>query len=128
MSTRSFIGFSDENSKLVGIYCHYDGYPEHVGKVLVWYHNSFPAAEALLEGSHIRSIDNDGTVCRFGPGDGAAEQYDSLEEVLSSVYDYAYLYSVQDNCWKCFGHGHGIDYKTIIEYVIPGNMKFAETC
>lgn len=124
MSTRSFIGFCATNDKFFGIYCHYDGYPEHVGKILVEHHNSFAAVEALTEGSHIRNFDHDGTVCRFGEGDGAAEMYDSLEEVLSCGFDYAYLYSDQDNCWKCYGRDRGIYYNNIIEYKIPGNQPW----
>lgn len=120
MSTRSFIGYRDENDKFVGMYCHYDGYPEHVGKILVEHHNSFTAAEAIVEGSQIRNFDHDGTIVRFGDGDGAFEDYESLEEVLSCGFDYAYVYSTNDNCWKCYGRGGGIE-----EFDIPGNEPWA---
>ncbi|KAF2378557.1 hypothetical protein BSN82_17575, partial [Acinetobacter baylyi] len=50
MSTRSFIGYINDEDKFVGIYCHYDGYPGHVGAILVEYHNSFDAMEAIIEG------------------------------------------------------------------------------
>ena len=69
MSTRSFIGFVTENGEFTGNYCHYDGYPEHVGKILVEHHNSFSAAEAIAAGPQIRNFDHDGTICRFGDGD-----------------------------------------------------------
>lgn len=120
MSTRSFIGYRDENDKFVGMYCHYDGYPEHVGKILVEHHNSFTAAEAIVEGSQIRNFDHDGTIVRFGDGDGAFEDYESLEEVLSNGFDYAYVYSTMDNCWKCYGRSGGIK-----EFDIPGNEPWA---
>lgn len=34
MSTRSFIGIQNENNTIDGIYCHFDGYPAGVGRVL----------------------------------------------------------------------------------------------
>lgn len=97
MSTRSFIGYN--NGLINGIYCHYDGYPEHVGKILKQYHNSFEAMEALVDGPHIRNFDNDGTVCRFGVGDGGAETYDSVKEALDQGFDYVYLFNGE---WLCY--------------------------
>jgi len=34
MGTRSLIGVMDENGFVKGIYCHWDGYPEHNGRIL----------------------------------------------------------------------------------------------
>lgn len=124
MSTRSQIGYINENDELVGIYCHYDGYPNHVGKILVEHHNSIDAAERLLEGSHIRNFDHDGTVVRFGDGDGGVETYDSIDQALNSGFDYVYVYSTNDNCWKCYGHGGGIARNEVREYQIPGNTPW----
>lgn len=87
--------------KLELIYSHYDGYPSHTGKVLKEHHNSVEHCNALLAGAHIRNFDWDGTVCRFGEGDGAVETYDSLEDALSSVFDYVYLYGEEG--WRCYG-------------------------
>ena len=49
MSTRSFIGF-DNGIRLEGNYCHYDGYPSHVGMILVKHHNSYEAMRELVKG------------------------------------------------------------------------------
>ncbi len=35
MATRSNIGIVNEDGSITGIYCHYDGYPEYVGKMLL---------------------------------------------------------------------------------------------
>jgi len=123
MSTRSFIGYVNAIDKFVGIYCHYDGYPEHVGKILVEHHNSFAAMEDLLDGSHIRGFDHDGTISRFGEGDGSVETFDSVKDALNSGFDYAYVYSDNDNCWKCFGHSRDI-FGGIKEFEIPGNTPW----
>ena len=124
MSTRSFIGYINDEDKFVGIYCHYDGYPSHVGEVLVKYHNSFAAMEAIIEGAHIRNFDNDGTICRFGEGDGAVEIFDSVNEALNSGFDYAYVYSDNDNCWKCYCRDYGAVSKYTMECEIPGNTPW----
>ena len=124
MSTRSFIGFVTESGEFTGNYCHYDGYPEHVGKILVEHHNSFSAAEAIAEGPQIRNFDHDGRICRFGDGDDGTETYRYIEEALNSGYDYAYVFSDADNCWKCFGRDRDIYAKMIIELNIPGNTPW----
>ena len=116
MSTRSFICVAGEESGVRGIYCHYDGYPEHVGKILVEHHNSIGAAEKLIGGPQIRNFDHDGTVGRFGDGPSdASEIYDTKEEALNSGFDYFYQFSRKTNSWKCFGRRDG----AIVECEIP---------
>lgn len=111
MSTRAGIGRVNDRGGIDLIYSHYDGYPSHVGKILKEYHNSLEACCSLLGGAHIRNFDSDGTVCRFGEGDGAYETYGNVEEALSSGFDYVYLYG--DEGWKCYGNArrpmYGID-------------------
>jgi hypothetical protein len=121
MSTRSFICIVGQNGGFQGIYCHYDGYPEHVGKILVEHHNSFSAAEAIITGPQIRNFDHDGTVARFGDGTpDDSETYDTIDEALHNGFDYAYLFSEMDNCWKCFERD--CLYNNVIHEVrIPGN-------
>ena len=45
MATRSVIGIVNLDKSITGIYCHYDGYPENNGKILLnhytdadWFH------------------------------------------------------------------------------------------
>ena len=35
MSTRCFIGYRTEDKKINGVYCGHDGYPAHVGRILL---------------------------------------------------------------------------------------------
>jgi hypothetical protein len=123
MSTRSFICIVGQNGGFQGIYCHYDGYPEHVGKILVEHHNSFRAAELLVHGAQIRNFDHDGTVVRFGDGTvDDSETYDTIAEALHNGFDYVYLYRVvgskKDNRWQCFGRDRSTG-DMIAEYDIP---------
>lgn len=47
MSTRSWILLKNEN-ELKGIYCHFDGYYEHVGRILKEHYNSRSKVESLI--------------------------------------------------------------------------------
>lgn len=131
MSTRSFICIEGLDGGFQGIYCHYDGYPDHVGKILVEHHNSVSAAEAIVFGPQIRNFDHDGTVVRFGDGTPPvgtpddSEVYLGINDALNSGFDYAYLYSTQENCWKCFERDRL--YNSVIHEVrIPGNEPWLE--
>lgn len=125
MSTRSFICIEDDEQGYRGIYCHYDGYPEHVGKLLVEFHNSISAAEAIVHGPQIRNFDSDGMVVRFGDGTpDDSEVYLGLEEALGSGFDYAYFYSTQENCWKCFKSPRSSVNGYLQECEIPGNTPW----
>jgi hypothetical protein len=48
MSTRSFICKSLPNNTVVGVYCHYDGYPSGVGATLSTHYTTTPRVDALL--------------------------------------------------------------------------------
>jgi hypothetical protein len=119
MSTRSLIGYDD--GVIHGIYCHYDGVPEHVGRLLVKHHNSLDACTYIMEGSQIRNFDNDGTVVRFHDCDGSTchEVYSDVKDALNSCYDYVYLYDWKDNSWSCFT----LEYpsKTLKRVIIPSD-------
>ena len=75
MATRSTIGYETADGGYVGVYCHYDGYPNHMGPIL---HRMFHADVVIMVSkalavSGIRSIDTDGTF-DFGEGDPAAAE------------------------------------------------------
>jgi hypothetical protein len=75
MATRSTVGYEDADGGYVGVYCHYDGYPENMGPNL---HRMFHAdvvimvSKALRQGG-IRCINNDGTYEIFNDKGYAAE-------------------------------------------------------
>ena len=48
MATRSFICKSLPNNTVVGVYCHYDGYPSGVGATLSTHYTTTPRVDALL--------------------------------------------------------------------------------
>ena len=56
MATRSLIGFV-ENGNIVASYCHFDGYLEHNGRILLEFYNDYALAKELVLGGCISSID-----------------------------------------------------------------------
>jgi hypothetical protein len=49
MATRSHIGVKNVNGTVDYIYCHWDGYPEYVGKVLTEYYQDMDRVNALMK-------------------------------------------------------------------------------
>ena len=49
MATRSHIGKQLEDGSISYIYCHWDGYPEHNGKILKEHYTDETKVDALLE-------------------------------------------------------------------------------
>jgi hypothetical protein len=49
MGTRSNIGIRNDDNSITAIYCHWDGYPEHVGKILLNHYNSVGIVNELMD-------------------------------------------------------------------------------
>lgn len=58
MSTRSAIGIK-HGDRIKAIYCHYDGYTEHVGRALHTYYQSSPKVNGLIAQGDMSSIGAD---------------------------------------------------------------------
>lgn len=58
MSTQSAIGVIQINGKIRGIYCHYDGYVQGVGKKLQNFYNTQVKVEELIELGHLSKLEN----------------------------------------------------------------------
>jgi len=59
MATRSRIGIENENGTVSSIYCHWDGYPEHNGKVLKEHYTDRSKVEQLMELGDISSLNEE---------------------------------------------------------------------
>jgi hypothetical protein len=101
MSTRAAIGFALAEGGYTTIYSHYDGYPQHVGKILKQFHSNDSAARSIVRGSHIHHFDHDGVIARFGEGDGEVEYSQDMLEAIQG-YDYLYLWDFDQQKWRCF--------------------------
>ena len=62
MATRSNIGIVNEDGSVTGIYCHWDGYPEHNGKLLLKYYNTTGIVYELMDLGDLSSL-NENLYC-----------------------------------------------------------------
>lgn len=59
MATRSRIGMELENGTVKSIYCHWDGYPSHNGRILLEHYQDAEKVKALIELGDISSLEKE---------------------------------------------------------------------
>ena len=59
MATRSTIAIERKDGTVAQVYCHWDGYPEHNGKVLLEHYSDPAKRERLIEHGDISSLGED---------------------------------------------------------------------
>lgn len=111
MSTRSMIAISDADSNFYAVYCHFDGYVSHMGKMLQTYFNSTEKAVELVNEGELRSImpsnENESEVVLehfeecFEKRE--IEYYDTMEDMLDafrhSDREFIYLWDEELEGW-----------------------------
>ena len=70
MATRSFIGILNENETVTGVYCHFDGYPDGVGKKLMEHYSDRAKAAELIALGGLSSLGP-----RLAPEPGEAHSF-----------------------------------------------------
>jgi len=121
MATRSKIGVMNTDGTVKGIYCHWDGYPEGVGRMLVQHYNSTELANKLMDLGNLSSIGSeighkhsfdhhDPSMCTAygrdrGEANCEARLYASRREfsVANSWEDYIYLWDADAWLYKAVG-------------------------
>jgi hypothetical protein len=110
MATRSLIGINLNNGITKIIYCHWDGYPEHNGQLLVNEYTSPSAVFDLLELGDLSSLDATPASCTAYHRDrkepwGMVEPRDVSTSGLAGVgadYGVDYVYTYNDEFeWEC---------------------------
>jgi hypothetical protein len=103
MSTRATIACKQDDGRYKAIYLHFDGYPDHAGRVLKENHTTLDSARTLVAGGDIRSLANDGTPERFTDGNRAV-----VMPTRAALHEFArncgaeYIYVFEDEGW----HSH----------------------
>lgn len=117
MATRSRIGIEGKNG-ITSIYCHWDGYPEHNGKILVEHYADEAKIEQLMKLGNLSSLgaeigtkhDFDQRVegeCTFygrdrGEKNITARKHIDVEAFLDYREDFNYLF--RNGKWECFDY------------------------
>ena len=99
MSTRSHIGIKDSRG-ITGVYCHFDGYPEGVGKTLLENYDTEEKVNALIAEGDMSSLGATLEECKFYKEGPDTEPYTipDCEDVKEKYYqsgkwmDYSYLF------------------------------------
>ena len=123
MATRSHIGKMLPDNRVSYVYCHHDGYPEGVGRLLLNYYSTESMLNALLDMGNLTSLGADiglkndfkrpnGDFCLFygrdrGQEGENASNADFEDFVANDNVDYHYLF--ESGKWRCFKYGAEID-------------------
>lgn len=90
MSTRCRIGLTLPDGKIKSIYCHWDGYPDGVGKELQKHYNDPKKIEKLLELGDISSL-----------GDHYDEELSKMDWKMFDEKDLKKRAEIMDKCKNC---------------------------
>ena len=104
MSTRSMIAVQDADGACYAVYCHFDGYVSHMGRMLTTYFNSDEKAADLVNEGEVRAIEisaeNEVVLEYFEPAfdKREIEYYDTVVDMLNAFQnsDREYLYIWDD--------------------------------
>ena len=121
MATRSYIGVRNLDASVDYIYCHYDGYPSHNGKILTEHYTSLDKVKALMElgdlsilGPEIgeqqdfnnRETHNNNWCLAYGRDRGEQRvevKNNRFESVIKDDgVDYVYIFDYIKHQWECF--------------------------
>ena len=113
MATRSLIGIKLDNEIVKIIYCHWDGYPTHNGKLLIENYNSPATITELMELGDLSTLAETPAACKAYHRDrnepwGMVEPRDVNANEMTSVgieygVDYVYVYNNEFE-WECFDY------------------------
>ena len=120
MATRSNIAIVNQDKSISSIYCHWDGYPEYVGKMLLNHYTTSDIVNELLNLGNLSNLDKnvnpteshtfdkpqDGVCVAYGRERGEKDQEAIVFEDLGEFEDSAsnswadYQYLFEDGKWS----------------------------
>jgi hypothetical protein len=124
MGTRSNIGLIEKDNTVEMVYCHWDGYPENNGKILLENYPNEAKVRHLLSFGNASSLGaNIGTkhnfdnapedTCNFYGRDRGEKKQESVKglsvkKALDGMQEYLYLWDTKTNSWFYSDHGGSI--------------------
>ena len=122
MATRSNIGKRLPNGEIIAIYCHWDGYPEHNGKILVEHYKDEAKIDQLLalgalsvlgpEIGHKQDFNKpvQGWCLAYGRDRGEKRMLGTIvEDVRELTDDVDFVYIWENGAWTCYNDEQVID-------------------
>lgn len=121
MATRSFIGKINKDDTITAIYCHFDGYPAHTGKVLIDNYITESQVDSLLAGGDMSSIGSVLDDCIFykdrGEEHTESRVYPAFEIFMRAGREVwaEYFYLFNHDFWGCWdADGERVDLSQVI--------------
>jgi hypothetical protein len=106
MSTRSYIGILKEDQQIFFVYCHHDGYPSGVGRVLKEYYYRPEDVIILLSFGNMSSLAPTIEDTVFYGRDrnelNQEMQQTTYDEFRSDDISYKYLFDEYTEEWSCY--------------------------
>lgn len=110
MSTRSFIGIQKIDGTVDGVYCHFDGYLDGVGRTLIENYTTPQQVLDLVALGSLSTLGSDlGSTVAYHRDRGEeldVVQYGSLREVAFDDGGYEFLYVFTPEGWTVAEPGH----------------------
>jgi hypothetical protein len=111
MATRALIGYFDDDRVLTSTYNHYDGYPDHLGKMLNKYFSNEELAKKIAGTGYISYIDDDGNIeskNKMNPEktelgrdlDWEDALFEMAKQIDNYGADFAYIWYEGDGDWS----------------------------
>lgn len=142
MATRSRIAIEKEDGSVESIYCHWDGYPEHNGQVLLDCYSNREKTQALIDlgdisslaphltadGPHTFQNPEKGVVVAYGRDRGETgiekKHHASVPDFFNGdIEEWGYLLT-QEGEWLC-KRGYGdMNTPVVVDYILSGEVKF----
>ena len=111
MSTNALVAIKDKDI-YTGIYVHWDGYPDTLGRTLKNHYNTVFSACELISKGNASSVGSTIDKCDFykkqGDGLHATDMEDPFdftdveEELKDSTYEYVYVFEPDTMKWDCY--------------------------
>lgn len=112
MSTRSNIAIEGADGSIKVIYCHFDGYLEHVGKILHENYKTTVLVDTLVSGGDMSALGKTPGECEYYKDregekweDVKPQQYDTTKEYFDTLVDdvfieYIYIFDINTKEWR----------------------------
>jgi hypothetical protein len=146
MATRSRIGIEQPDGKIRSIYCHWDGYPSHNGRILL---ESYKDRDKILELMEIGDISSLADRVKPDPGrahtfndpqDGVCVSYrrdrcesgcesiisESIDELAEAADWCEYVYVFANGEWSVSEHSSGLKRFTCLNEILKNKNNFTE--
>ena len=107
MATKSFIGIGQNENKVLGVYCHWDGYPEWQLPLLEKDYNTLDKVKALLELGSLNRLGPQLVAFHRDKGEPYEPAFTIDLNDIPIFFDYVYIFDTISEKWSyCFNIGY----------------------